>query len=84
MILHNIAKTNKKKKHSIECSTRGESKTGQIVQNRTTKRQQMISERVSDHMKENIIADYSEVSPSISLLGVTDEKKVIRVAFSDK
>lgn len=44
----------------------------------------MMSEGVSDHMKENIIADYSEGCPSISLLGVTDEKKVIRVAFSDK
>ncbi len=44
----------------------------------------MISERVSDHMKENITADYSEGFPSISLLGVTDEKKAIRVAFSDK
>lgn len=44
----------------------------------------MISERVSDHMKENITADYSEGFPSISLLGVTDEKKAMRVAFSDK
>lgn len=44
----------------------------------------MISERVSDHMKKNITADYSEGFPSISLLGVTDEKKAMRVAFSDK
>lgn len=43
----------------------------------------MMSEGESDHMKENI-ADYREGCPSISLLGVTDEKKVIRVAFSDK
>jgi len=34
----------------------------------------MMSEGVSDHMKENIIADYSEGCPSISLLDVTDEK----------
>ncbi len=44
----------------------------------------MISERVSDHTKENITADYSEGFLSISLLGVKDEKKAIRVAFLDK
>lgn len=42
-----------------------------------------MSEGESDHMKENT-ADNREGCPSISLLGVTDEKKVIRVAFSDK
>lgn len=81
MILHD--NKNKIKNNSVEYNTRGESTTGKkIVQ--TTKQQQMISERVSDHMKENITADYSEGFPSISLLGVTDEKKAIRVAFSDK
>lgn len=76
MILHDTK--NKIKNNSVEYNARGESTTGKkIAHNRTTKQQQMISERVSDHMKENITADYI-------LLDVTDEKKAIRVAFSDK
>lgn len=38
----------------------------------------------SSPLKESITADYSKGFPSISLLGVTDEKKEIQGEFSDK